>query len=162
MALSRLMTLECECGKAPKNWRIYSEYRWISKARWGKAQRVAAEVEFQAMVQSPCVWTSFEGFSPPTERSKPPMVVVVRSSASVENSPEKTASRLTTFPARTLFHSESGNPFCTEHHALGGLDVNKVVLDQFPGKLLTLREEKCICIIQQPRQKEICWGHTFW
>ena len=109
MALSRLMTLECEYGKAPKNWRIYSEYHWILKARWGKAQRVAAEVEFQAMVQSPCVWTSFEGFSPPMERSKSLMVVVVRLSARVENNPEKTASRLTAVPDSTCFHSAFGN-----------------------------------------------------
>ena len=46
---------------------------------------------------------------PLMERSKSPTEVVVLSSARVEKSPEKTASRLTAVPKRMCFHSGFGN-----------------------------------------------------
>src|ERR1700685_552821 len=87
---------------------MYSEYCCNSWAQWGKAQRMADVVAFQAMVQSPWDWMHLDGLPLPTERSKSPMEVVILSSARVEKSPEKMTSRLTAVPERMCVHSGFG------------------------------------------------------
>ena len=49
-----------------------------------------------------------DGLVSPKASSKPPIDVVVLSSAVVEKDPENTASRLTADPERTFFHSDLG------------------------------------------------------
>ena len=69
-------------------------------------------------------------------------------SVAVEYIPVKTASRLTDFLARTLFHSMSGNSgtrFGIENSEFGEFEVKGMVLDHFPGEFLTGSEEYVIC-----------------
>src|ERR1700722_13475756 len=109
MALSKLMTLPCEWGKALKNGLIYSEYCRNSFPRCVNAQTTADVVAFHVMVQSPCDWITLDGLAPPTEKSNSPTVAVILFSVRVEKSPENTTSRLTAVPPRMCFHSDLGN-----------------------------------------------------
>src|ERR1700736_642395 len=87
---------------------MYSVYCCNSWARWGNAQSMAEAVAFHTIVQLPWDWTTLDSLPPPTKRSKSPMVVVILSSARVDNRPEKMMSRLTTVPERTCCHSGFG------------------------------------------------------
>ena len=84
-------------------------YSSSSFSRCGKMNLIALTVILQAMTQSPWVSTDFAGLSAPKWSSRSPRFSMVQESVVVEYIPVNTASRLTDFPARMLFHSMSGN-----------------------------------------------------